>query len=257
MQAEAQPEIITNMQSNDNTFNLRPPSPPVQTQEEDLEATTMVQEQSRVQETPRVQERPRNQEQLIDREQAKIQAVIDDHMNLYRTNRGQLDPEHTSFSEQRNRQLQLRALEKERLRLAEQRRLINELEQQAREQQLVRLQNKAEQDRRIAAIDDKFTPGEFLYIEDEYSRKMIKNGYQAVQLTETANFVKQDIESFQWSDDKRIWVITAKMEELGYTGHSGFSFGWTMRQLQQIFRLGEVVYRRELLIEKIKKDYPV
>jgi hypothetical protein len=86
---------------------------------------------------------------------------------------------------------------------------------------------------------------------------MIKNGYQAIHVTETANFVKQDIESFQWSDDKRIWVITAKMEELGFTGHSGFSFGWTMRQLQQIFRLGEAVYRRELLIEKIKKAYPV
>ena len=32
------------------------------------------------------------------------------------------------------------------------------------------------------------------------------------------------------------------MEELGYNGHSGYSFGWTMRQMQYIAEHGESNY---------------
>ena len=63
-------------------------------------------------------------------------------------------------------------------------------------------------------------------------------------MTETWNFVKQPTESFMMSNDNRIWIITAKMEELGYNGHSGCSFGWTMRQMQYIARNGEENYKK-------------
>jgi hypothetical protein len=103
-------------------------------------------------------------------------------------------------------------------------------------------------------LNSPFTPGEFTYIENSSSRSLIKNGYHAVRLTETANFVKQDIESFQWSSDPNIWVISAKMEEIEEPpGHTGFTFGWTMREVQKIYRLGEEEYRRNWILAQIKK----
>jgi len=233
MQAEALIET-QNMQTTDTNTNtlmytLRPPSPPDQTQEEPMQ---MVQEPSRL-----------TAEQITDAvERSRDRMVVRQYLEQQC-----LSAEQISFSQHRIAARQ---------RLAEQRQLIDLLQQEYIEKERQRQERQAERDRRIAAIDNNFTPGEFLYI-DSHSREMIKNGFEAVQLTETANFVKQDTESFQWSGDNRVWVITAKMEELGYYGHSGCSFGWTMRQLQQIFRHGEAVYRREYLIAKIKKEYPV
>jgi hypothetical protein len=90
-------------------------------------------------------------------------------------------------------------------------------------------------------------PGKFEYIKDDGIRKMLANAWQAITLTETWDFVKQPIESFMWSNDNRIDFITNKMVELGYDGHSGCSFGWTMRQMQHIARYGEEKYREEFL----------
>ena len=88
-----------------------------------------------------------------------------------------------------------------------------------------------------------FVPGEFKYVNDKHSRVMLQNAYQAVNQTETWNFVKKDIESFSLSSAPEIWRITNKMEQLGYNGHSGFSFGWTMRQMQFIAKNGEGKYK--------------
>ena len=93
-------------------------------------------------------------------------------------------------------------------------------------------------------IQEKLIPGKFKYIKDKYERIMLSNAWQAITMTETWNFVKQPTESFMMSNDKRIWIITAKMEELGYNGHSGCSFGWTMRQMQYIARNGEENYKK-------------
>jgi hypothetical protein len=84
-----------------------------------------------------------------------------------------------------------------------------------------------------------FIPGQFKYIKCIYSRKMLQNAYQAISQTENWNFVKKDIESFSFSSAPEIGQISVKMVELGYDGHSGFSFGWTMRQMQTISRQGE------------------
>jgi len=122
--------------------------------------------------------------------------------------------------------------------LETQREKIAEIEQRVREehqQQRAMLSNKN---------DYNFIPGEFLYIDDTQSREMIKNGWQAVQLTETAEFVKQDIDSFQFSNSPTVRAISKKMVDIGYYGHSGCSFGWTMRELQKIYKYGEVEYRK-------------
>jgi hypothetical protein len=100
--------------------------------------------------------------------------------------------------------------------------------------------------------EKKTTPSRFDYIKEDGIRKMFENAYQAITLTETWNFVKQDIESFQMSKDDRIWVITNKMTELGYDCHSGYSFGYTMRQMQYIAKHGEEKFKTYF----ISSNYP-
>jgi len=92
-------------------------------------------------------------------------------------------------------------------------------------------------------VENNFVSGEFKYIKDRNSREMLQNAYQAINQTETWNFVKKDIESFSFSNTTEINRISDKMTELGYYGHSGFSFGWTMRQMQFIAKNGEEVFK--------------
>lgn len=91
--------------------------------------------------------------------------------------------------------------------------------------------------------------GKMDYIDSDHSRTMLENAWQAINLTEMWDFVSQPIESFMWSNDNRIWIISAKMEKLGYNGHSGFSFGWTMRNMQYLAQNGEEEFKK-LFIKK-------
>jgi hypothetical protein len=89
-----------------------------------------------------------------------------------------------------------------------------------------------------------FIPGRFEYIKDKHTKEMLVNAWQAITLTENWKFVAKDIDSFQMSNAPEIWIISNKMEELGYQCHSGFSFGWTMRQMQFISKKGEEEYKQ-------------
>ena len=89
--------------------------------------------------------------------------------------------------------------------------------------------------------------GEFKYISSYNDRVMMTNAWQAITLTETWDFVKQDIDSFMFSSEPHISIISKKMEELGYNGHSGSSFGWVMRNMQYIAKHGETKFHEEYL----------
>ena len=91
-----------------------------------------------------------------------------------------------------------------------------------------------------------FVPGKFDYV-NEWDREMFVNAWQAITLTENWEFMKTDIESFMWSDDPRVDIISAKMVELGYNGHSGASFGYTMRRMQYLAKNGEEKFKEEYL----------
>ena len=91
-----------------------------------------------------------------------------------------------------------------------------------------------------------FVPGKFEYV-NEWDRKMFVNAWQAITLTENWEFMKADIESFMWSGDLRVDIISAKMIELGYNGHSGSSFGYTMRRMQYLAKNGEEKFKKEYL----------
>lgn len=89
-----------------------------------------------------------------------------------------------------------------------------------------------------------FIPGNFEYIEDSNTRNMLSNAYKSIDVLELWDYMKKDSESFMLSSDKEINIISEKMKELGYDLHSGFSFGWTMRQIQYIAIHGEQNYRK-------------
>ena len=90
--------------------------------------------------------------------------------------------------------------------------------------------------------------GKMDYIENKHDKLMITNAWQAITQTNTWNFMSEEIESFMWSSDPRIYKISEKMEELGYSGHSGCSFGFTMRNMQYLAQKGEDEFKK--LFEK-------
>jgi hypothetical protein len=92
-----------------------------------------------------------------------------------------------------------------------------------------------------------FIKGQFLYIQNKHNRKMLINAWNAITQLELWDYMKKDKISYMLSNDSEIHRISVKMEELGYGGHSGCSFGWTMRQMQRIARLGEEHYMYETL----------
>ena len=91
-------------------------------------------------------------------------------------------------------------------------------------------------------------PGEFNYM-DEPERSMFVNAWQAITLTETWDFIKNFQGSFMISEDENINRISAKMAELGYDGHSGCSFGFTMQKMKYLAVHGEEKFREDYIIE--------
>ena len=85
--------------------------------------------------------------------------------------------------------------------------------------------------------------GEFEYIESTHIREMLKNAWQAISLTENWQFMAKPVESYMTSQDERTKQIYKKMEQLGYYGHSGGSFGLVMREMQFIAKHGEKKFK--------------
>ncbi len=85
--------------------------------------------------------------------------------------------------------------------------------------------------------------GKFEYISKHTERDMLVNAWQAISQTNLWVFVSEPIDSFMWSNDPRIEVISEKMVELGYNGHSGISFGTTMRNMQYLAQHGEKKFK--------------
>ena len=87
--------------------------------------------------------------------------------------------------------------------------------------------------------DDVFIFGKFIYVKDDNKKEMLQNAWTAINQLDLWEYMKRPTDSYMMSSDPEINIITKKMEELGYNGHSGCSFGWTMRQMQHIAQHGE------------------
>lgn len=95
-------------------------------------------------------------------------------------------------------------------------------------------------------IDTKITDAEFNTIADKHNRIMLKNAHQAISLTESWDYMRTfNEQSFMFSDSPVVSTITKKMFELGYGGHSGCSFAWTMRQMEFLAKNGKQAFLRQ------------
>lgn len=95
--------------------------------------------------------------------------------------------------------------------------------------------------------EESFIPGEFNYIKNQNHKIMLETAWKAVTVLDLWDFMKQDIETYAFSMDPRVNQISNKIEEFGYIGHSGMSFGFIMRDMQFIAKYGEEEYRKKIL----------
>jgi len=88
--------------------------------------------------------------------------------------------------------------------------------------------------------------GQFEFI-NENERIMYTTAHSAISQLELWDFMAKDIESYMFSSNPKVGKIYEKIEELGYKGHSGASFGCTMRDMQSIAQNGYDKFREEYL----------
>jgi hypothetical protein len=75
------------------------------------------------------------------------------------------------------------------------------------------------------------------YTSDE--QEMLQDAYDAIEKANMWEYMKQEPSGgagYTFTDDEELRAINRHLE---YNGHTGFSFGWTMRTMQQIAQLGE------------------
>jgi hypothetical protein len=100
----------------------------------------------------------------------------------------------------------------------------------------------------MAHFDTSITDAEFNTISDEHTRIMLKNAHQAISLTESWHYVATfNEQSFKFSSSPAGSEIMKKMSELGYDGHSGSSFGWTMRHMEFLAKNGKQAFLQQFV----------
>jgi hypothetical protein len=88
-----------------------------------------------------------------------------------------------------------------------------------------------------------YSPGDFSFIQDEHSRRYVKDAYDAMVMAEQLELMKEEPEAdkgYMFSSDERYELIHKHMKFLGE--HSGSSYAWTMRQVQYIAQNGWTAY---------------
>jgi len=95
-------------------------------------------------------------------------------------------------------------------------------------------------------------PGDFSFL-DVLEREMLTDAYRAVTMTESWEAMKQapSGRGFMFSDDAYMKPIHAALK---YNDHSGFTYGWTMRNMQYIAQNGWGAYL-EKYSELVTKYY--
>jgi hypothetical protein len=84
------------------------------------------------------------------------------------------------------------------------------------------------------------TPEEFNTFANNDTRLMLSNAYRAISYANAWTWLRNfDQESFMFTKDPMIGIITENMIKLGFNDHSGFSFAWTMRQMEILAKNGK------------------
>lgn len=81
-----------------------------------------------------------------------------------------------------------------------------------------------------------YAPGDFGFVKSDDERTMLKDAWDAITATNSWAFMTQEPKhGYTFASDPALDAISAKMT---YDGHSGYTYGWTMRVMQQIARIG-------------------
>ncbi len=87
-----------------------------------------------------------------------------------------------------------------------------------------------------------YNAGDFTFIKDAMSKAMLEDGYKTVTDLDMwnwmATFTPEEGKGFMYSNHENINKIGKAMK----TGHSGASFGWTMRNMEAIAKDGWETY---------------
>jgi hypothetical protein len=94
------------------------------------------------------------------------------------------------------------------------------------------------------AMNVHISDAEFNYnIYDSNNRTMLKNAHGAITLAEGWDWIRNfNGHSFMFSNDAMIGKINKNMVSLGYDGHSGSSYGWTMRCMEYLAKNGKEAF---------------
>jgi len=89
---------------------------------------------------------------------------------------------------------------------------------------------------------------DFSFIADQHSRSLLVNAYQAIDQLELWSWLNtyepEAGGGFMFSNHPNVTLIGQKMETLeNPPGHSGFSFGWTMRHMRRLAKNGMEKYK--------------
>lgn len=79
----------------------------------------------------------------------------------------------------------------------------------------------------------------FNFIENPHEKVMLETAYNAITSLELWDYMKRPTYGgYMMSSDKEVDLIMREIQKLGYDGHSGGSFGCTMRDMQYIAQHG-------------------
>ncbi len=86
---------------------------------------------------------------------------------------------------------------------------------------------------------------DFSFLKDNMSRYFVEDAYKAVSAVDGGwaflkEFVPKENEGFMFSRDPMLDQINAKLDD----GHSGASYGWTMRQMEYIAKHGLEAFKK-------------
>ena len=84
----------------------------------------------------------------------------------------------------------------------------------------------------------------FNFITDSHEKVMLETAYQAITSLELWDYMKKPTDGYMVSSDKELYLIMNEIQKLGYDGHSGGSFGCTMRDMQYIAQHGLSEYTK-------------
>ena len=84
-----------------------------------------------------------------------------------------------------------------------------------------------------------YSPGDFSIIEDPNYRIMLKTAYDAIKEENAWEIIAKDPGpgGFMYSEIPELEEVNKRISDT-YDGHSGSSYGWTMRQMQYIAKYG-------------------